>query len=268
MSTGSPPARQRWQRYTLGQTLARFAVYLGAVAVLAWSLAQVDVYWPWAWDAPRQIADQFTRMYPPDWASMRLILPSLLETVNIAIIATFFGVLMAVPFAFLAARNTTPHPLAQWLGRLVLVSSRSVDTIIWALILVAIFGPGVVAGVLAIAFRSIGFLGKLLSEAIEETDRRPVEAIVATGASQPKVILYGIVPQILPTFFAVTILRWDINIRESTVLGLVGAGGIGMVLRSAIEFLAWPVVAVILLAILAIVAVGEVLAGYLRRRVI
>ena len=102
----------------------------------------------------------------------------------------------------------------------------------------------------------------------QRTTYSPLEAIVATGASQPKVILYGIVPQILPTFFAVTILRWDINTRESTVLGLVGAGGIGMVLRSAIEFLAWPVVAVILLAILAIVAVGEVLAGYLRRRVI
>src|SRR3546814_6858989 len=86
-------------------------------------------------------------------------------------------------------------------------------------------------------FRSLGFLGKLLGEAIEEIDRRPVEALEATGASRAKVILYAIVPQVVPTFFAVSILRWDINLRESTVLGLVGAGGIGVILQSAIDTL-------------------------------
>jgi hypothetical protein len=99
-----------------------------------------------------------------------------------------------------------------WLGRLILVSSRSVNTIIWALLFVAIFGAGIVAGILAIMFRSIGFIGKLLCEAIEEIDRRPVEALEATGASRLKVIVYAIVPQVMPTFWAVSILRWDINL--------------------------------------------------------
>jgi phosphonate transport system permease protein len=107
-----------------------------------------------------------------------------------------------------------------------------------------------------------------MGEAIEEIDRRPVEALVATGASKGKVILYAIVPQVLPAFWAVSILRWDINIRESTVLGLVGAGGIGLVLQGAIDTFNWQEAATILLAILALVVVGEFVAAWLRRRII
>ena len=258
----------KWERYTLAQRLGRFLAYLAAVLVVSWALVRVDIHWPWAWDAPAQILDQFQRMYPPDWAVLPRVLQSLLETVNIAIIATFLSVLMAVPVAFISARNTTPHPILWWLGRLILVATRSVNTIVWALLFVAIFGPGVVAGICAIAFRSIGFLGKLIGEAIEESDPRPVEAMTATGASRAKVILYAIVPQVLPTFYAVTILRWDINIRESTVLGLVGAGGIGMILSSAVDFLAWQQAAVILICILAVVVLGELASGWLRRRVL
>ncbi|WP_280338219.1 PhnE/PtxC family ABC transporter permease [Salinicola acroporae] len=154
------------------------------------------------------------------------------------------------------------------MGRFILVSSRSVNTLIWALLFVAIFGPGVLAGIIAIMFRSIGFLGKLLGEAIEEIDRRQVEALEATGASRARVVLYAIVPQVMPTFFAVGILRWDINLRESTVLGLVGAGGIGVILQGAIDTLAWQTVATILLAIIALVILGEALAAWLRKKVI
>jgi phosphonate transport system permease protein len=235
--------------------------------VIVWSLDRVDIHWPWALDAPNQMLDLLRRMTPPDWSYWRHVYPAMLETVNIAIIATFMALFLAMPVAYISARNTTPHPLALWLGRLILVSTRSVNTLIWALVFVAIFGPGVVAGILAIAFRSIGFLGKLMGEAIEEIDRKPIEAIEATGASRAKVVLYGIVPQVLPTFYAVSILRWDISIRESTVLGLVGASGIGMMLRSAMEVLAWQIVAVILVASLAVVIVGEIVSGWVRSRV-
>src|SRR5690606_4646765 len=166
-TTASLPT-YKWERYTLAERLARFLAYLLAVLVVSWALVRVDIYWPWAWDAPVQILDQFQRMYPPDWSALPRVLESLLETVNIAIIATVFAVVMAVPVAFISARNTTPHPVLLWLGRLILVSTRSVNTIVWALLFVAIFGPGIVAGICAIAFRSIGFLGKLIAEAIEE----------------------------------------------------------------------------------------------------
>jgi len=135
-------------------------------------------------------------------------------------------------------------------------------------LLVAVLGPGVLAGIIAIALRSIGFIGKLLYEAIEEIDDRQVEAIRATGASQAQVIAYGIVPQILPAFATISVFRWDINIRESTVLGLVGAGGLGLALESSLNTLAWPHVSVILLIILGTVVVSEWVTAEVRRRII
>ncbi|MEX0760561.1 MAG: phosphonate ABC transporter, permease protein PhnE, partial [Tistlia sp.] len=196
------------------------------------------------------------------------IAEALLETVNIATIATLISVFLSLPIALLAAQNTTPNRATLWLGRFILVSSRSVNTIIWALLFVAIFGPGALAGILAIIFRSIGFLGKLVGEAIEEIDRRPIEALEATGASRSKILLFGVVPQVMPTFFAVSILRWDINLRESTVLGLVGAGGIGLILQGSIDTFAWQTVSTILLAIIALVLFGEAVAAWLRERII
>ncbi len=259
---------REWHRYTPRQRLVRFLSYLTVVAVVVWAVSEVDIVWPWLFDAPNAMADLLGRMMPPDFSRTDAIVMSLLETLNIATIATMGGVLISLPVAYLAAQNTTPNRVCLWIGRVILVSSRSVNTLIWALLFVAIFGPGVLAGILAIMFRSVGFIGKLLGEAIEEIDRKPVEAIEATGASRAKVILYAIVPQVVPTFFAVAILRWDINLRESTVLGLVGAGGIGLLLQGAIDLFAWQMVATILLAIIVVVLAGEALSGWLRRKVI
>ena len=260
--------RDDWTRFTLRQKLVRWSILAVCALAIAWALSSIKVVWPWVWGAPEQIGDLFGRMYPPDPTNLATILRVLWDTVNIATFATAFAVLLSLPVAYIAAQNTTPNRATLWLGRLILVTSRSVNTIIWALLFVAIFGPGVVAGIVAIMFRSIGFIGKLLGEAIEEIDKRPVEALQATGASRFKVIVYAIVPQVMPTFWAVAILRWDINLRESTVLGLVGAGGIGIVLQGAIDTFNWPEVATILLAIIALVILGEVISAFLRRRIL
>ncbi len=261
-------ARREWQRYTPRQRWQRFAGFAAVVVGAAWALSTINVFWPWLLDAPQQMGDLFRRMVPPDVTRWRDILDALIETLNIATIATFFAVFLSLPIALISAQNTTPNRATLWLGRFILVSSRSVNTIIWALLFVAIFGPGVLAGIIAIAFRSLGFLGKLMGEAIEEIDRDPIEALEATGASRAKVLLYGIVPQVTPTFFAVAILRWDINLRESTVLGLVGAGGIGVILQGSIDTFDWRTVASILLAIIALVLAGEVISAWLRKKVI
>src|SRR5215211_194186 len=169
--------------------------------------------------------------------------------INMATLGTALAIVLALPVAFLAARNTTPSvAVARPLALLLIVASRSVNAIIWALLLVTLVGPGVFAGLLAIALRSIGFLGKLLYEAIE--------AIRATGASRMQVLAWGVWPQILPAFAGISVFRWDINIREATVLGLVGAGGIGMNLESSMSTLAWPQVTLILLVILATVVLS------------
>ncbi|OBX37062.1 phosphate-import permease protein PhnE [Halomonas elongata] len=192
-----------------------------------------------------------------------------MDTLNIATLGTLGGVIMAVPVAFLAARNTTPSAtLVRPVALLVIVASRSINSLIWALLLVAIIGPGLLAGIVAIALRSIGFVGKLLYEAIEETDAHQIEAVTATGARSSQVIHYGIVPQVLPAFWGISVFRWDINIRESTILGLVGAGGIGMKLQSSIDTLAWSQVATILIVILATVVVSEAISARMRQALI
>lgn len=260
--------RDTWARHSLKQRLQRYLVLLLCLVAIAWAITSIEVIWAWVWDAPVQIGDLFVRMVPPDTRNLSDILIVLWETVNIATIATGFAVLMSLPVAYISAQNTTPNQVTLWIGRFILVASRSVNTIIWALLFVAIFGPGVVAGIVAIMFRSIGFVGKLLGEAIEEIDKRPVEALEATGASNFKIIVYAIVPQVMPAFWAITILRWDINLRESTVLGLVGAGGIGVVLQGAIDTFNWPEAATVLIAILFLVILGEVLSAFLRRKIL
>ncbi len=137
-----------------------------------------------------------------------------------------------------------------------------------ALLLVLIVGPGVFAGVVAIALRSVGFIGKLLYEAIEEINTQQVEAIVATGAARRQVVLFGIVPQILPAFAGISVYRWDINIRESTVLGLVGAGGIGLELQASLNTLAWNQVTLIFLTILGSVILSEWVSAKVRHAII
>lgn len=261
-------AARVWTRYDRKEKLIRLLIYLATVAVVVWAVRDVDIFWPWVWDAPVQIHSLGRRMWPPDIRDLGVIVNAMVETVHIATLATFLTVFLALPVSYIAAQNTTPNRFCLWLGRFILVSSRSVNTIIWALLFVAIFGPGVLAGILAIMFRSIGFIGKLMGEAIEEIDRRPVEAIQATGASKMKVVFYAIVPQVIPAFFAIIILRWDINIRESTVLGLVGAGGIGVILQGSIDTFAWQAVATILIAIIILVLVGEAVTSWLRRKVI
>ena len=153
------------------------------------------------------------------------------------------------------------------IARFILVASRSVNTVVWALLFVAIFGPGPVAGIWAIAFRSIGFMGKLTAEAIEEIDQGAVEAIEATGASRLQVLMIGILPQVLPVIYGTTVYRWDINIRESTVLGFVGAGGIGILLYSTMNLFRWEQVSVLLIAIFAVVVISEFVSAAVRQRI-
>ncbi|MFQ5785626.1 MAG: phosphonate ABC transporter, permease protein PhnE [Alphaproteobacteria bacterium] len=256
-----------WRRFSPRETLLRYAWYLGAVLVAVWSVSNLDIPWVYFLDAHVQAADLITRMVPPDWTHFAVIADPLIETIHIATLGTAATLVIAVPISFLAARNTTFNPLTWFVARFILVASRSVNTVVWALIFVAIFGPGPVAGVWAIVARSIGFMGKLMAEAIEEIDEGTVEAIEATGASRLKVLLIGVVPQVLPVLYGTTVYRWDINIRESTVLGFVGAGGIGIALYASINLFAWREVSAMLLVIFAIVVFSELVSAAVRRRI-
>jgi phosphonate transport system permease protein len=260
-----------WMRRSRSQSLLRFAAWLAFLTLffVSWRAISASTMWVFVIDAPQQAADIFSRMVPPRWAYVGVLLRPLWDTILIATFGTALAVVLALPLAFLAARNTSPAKAASRFPALVLlVSSRSINSLAWALLLVTIVGPGVFAGILAIALRSVGFLGKLFYEAIEEIDRRQVEAVQATGASPLQVLRIGILPQVIPAFVGVAVYRWDINIRESTVLGLVGAGGIGLQLQASINILAWRQVAVVLLLILCTVVVSELVTAKVRERII
>jgi len=257
------------KRTTRAQLLMWFGWLLGlAITVVCLQKISDQTIWEFVADAPAQGADIIDRMLPPEWSYAGVLLRPLWDTLNMATLGTALAVVLSVPLALLAARNTTPsRSIARPIALFIIVSSRSINSLIWALLLVTILGPGVLAGVIAIALRSIGFIGKLLYEAMEESDIRPPEAITATGAGRAQVITYGIIPQVLPAFAGITVFRWDFNIRESTVLGLVGAGGIGLQLNAAISNLDWARVSTILAVLFATVAVSEFVSAKVRKAV-
>ena len=264
-----------WQRRERNKQLAIWGGWFAGVLLFlyCWQIISGKTTWFFVWDSPRVAADIGSRMVPDEWDKLwdysGKIWAPLLDTINIATLGTFMALCIAVPIAFLAARNTTPNAyFIRPVALFIIVSSRSINSLIWALLLVSIIGPGVFAGTVAIALRSIGFCAKLLYEAIEEIDHTQVEAIEATGASRWQIMAYGIVPQIMPAFAGISVFRWDINIRESTVLGLVGAGGIGLQLSASMNILAWPQVTLILIAILVTVVVSEWVSAKVRHAII
>jgi len=271
MPVASRGGVKTWQRRERGRQLAIWLAWLVGtlVALACWQVIAASTMWVFVWDAPRQGADLLSRMVPPRWSYASRLWGPLWDTINIATLGTLGAIVLAVPVAFLAARNTTPSvALVRPVALLVIVASRSINALIWALLLVSIIGPGVLAGIVAIALRSIGFVAKLLYEAIEEIDRAPVEAVTATGAGRGQVVAYGIVPQVMPAFAGISVFRWDINIRESTVLGLVGAGGIGLELQASVNVLAWNQATVIFLVIFATVLASEWISVRVRHAII
>lgn len=253
---------------------ARLMLWLGwfalvALTVWCWQIMTKDTIWLFVLDAPTQAADIGARAFPPRWSYVEKLWWPLWDTLNIATLGTMLGVIIAMPVAFMAARNTTPSAMvARPVALFIIVASRSINSLIWALLLVSILGPGLLAGIIAIALRSIGFVGKLLYEAIEETDASQIEAIESTGASRAQLLTYGYWPQIAPAFWGISVFRWDINIRESAVLGLVGAGGLGLQLQASLNVLAWPQVTMILIVILATVVFSEWVSARVRHAII
>ena len=271
MSVALHEGTKVWRRRARTAQFAVWAGWLVAAAIFVVCAQQISdkTIWAFVTDAPTQAADLAVRMVPPDWGSIGRLWRPLWDTTNMATLGTALAIVVAIPIAYCAARNTTPSAaLVRPIALFVIVSSRSINSLIWALMLVVIVGPGVLAGILAIGLRSIGFCAKLLYEAIEEIDESQVEAVRATGASRAQVTAYGIVPQVLPAFAGMSVFRWDINIRESTVLGLVGAGGIGLPLNAALTTLAWTQVSLILLIIIGTVVVSEWVSAKVRHAII
>lgn len=207
-------------------------------------------------------------MFPPDLRAINEVLAAAFETLAMASIGTLIALVFAFPLGFLAARNTTPHPVAYHVSRAILNITRGTETLVFALIFVAAIGFGPFTGVLAIAFHMMGAIGKMFAEAIEPADKGPMDAVALTGANRLKVIRYALIPDVAPNMIAVTLYMWEYTVRSSTILGIIGAGGIGQTLKDTIDLLDFPKMITVLAVILLMVWMIDSLSAALRRAIL
>ena len=250
--------RRRWLRWLLT---------VGALAYLAAAIASVPVNWARVYEGLERGAAFIAAFTEPDFVSRwNDIRDGMLESLIMTVAASVVGILISIPIGLGAARNIAPLPV-YLVCRGIVALSRALQEIIVAILLVAIFGFGPLAGFLTLSFASIGFMSKLLAEDIESMDRVQAEAIRATGASWLQWINYGVQPQVMPRLIGLSMYRLDINFRESAILGLVGAGGIGATLNTAFDRYEFDTAAAILILIIGTVMTLEYLSGVIRARV-
>ena len=258
------PLRER------SEILRRYAVYaVVGVLVAGMSIHLLVIGTDWSrMGSLGQIADTVISLLP-SLAYVPKILGPLFETALMAFWGTLLAVVMSVPVAYLAATTTTPSMIVTFpIGRALIVLSRSTHEIIFALIFVSALGLGPLPGILALGCRSVGFMSKTTAEAIENVSRGPVEAIAATGAGGTARFLFAVVPQVFPVFLGNAIFQFDINIRRASILGMVGAGGIGLHFSEQMKAYNYGNAGACVLAVVALVIVGEIVSNRVRTKLI
>jgi phosphonate ABC transporter permease subunit PhnE len=254
--TRATPFPPNWPARIGLLALALYVVYACSTLDITWSRFAEGLS-----HGPRFIS----RMFPPDVApdKLQLLRHGMIESLQIAILATVFGIALSLPLGLAAARNLSPAPLA-WLSRTLIALFRTFHPVIVAILCVKAIGFGALAGVLALIVASMGFVSKLLADAVEEMSMQQVEAVRATGATFLSVIVIGVLPQVMPRFVGFCAYQLDSNLRNSALVGLVGGGGIGATLFTAFQRFDYDFVLTIVLAIVAIVMIGEIVAGWMR----
>ncbi|MCB1470143.1 MAG: phosphonate ABC transporter, permease protein PhnE [Rhizobiaceae bacterium] len=274
MSIAAPTSEHGFEAYLAHKRSRRINNWLivaGGALLLAWCFwdtIMFDTDWQRMGGA-LGIGGTLARFFQVDWSlAPKLVVPAI-ETLMMATLGTLLGCFLSLPVAWFGAANVTPSKFFFYpLGRFLMVLSRSIHEIIWALLFVGAVGLGALPGILAVAMRSVGFISKITAEAIENIDPKPVEAIRAVGGNQFQVMYYGIVPQILPVIIGTIIFEWDINIRRSAIMGLVGAGGLGLLFFRQMAMFNYGGVTLVVLAVFLLIAIGEVVSHYARKAVI
>ncbi len=238
--------------------------WLAAILYGLYALNYLDVSWLRFIQGLGNGAVFLGEMVPMDFSRWELLVGNLLETVEIAVIASAFGVLFSLPVGLCAARNLMPSWVT-WPARTFVALCRSFHPVIFAILFVKAVGFGPLAGILTLVFASIGFIGKLFAEAIEEISLKPVEALRAAGAPFLSVIIYAVVPQVLNRFIGFSSYQFDANLRNSTMVGIVGAGGIGGTLFAAFQRFDYDFLAAILVSIIGLVMLSEFISDRIKR---
>lgn len=250
----------------------RWFIYLSLAAVYIWAFAGVP------FTGFKETAGQITKaimtgIFTPDWDFVYLpegedLLRGLLETLAISVLGTFLSTLLCIPFAFWAAANMSRMKAVSGSGKMVLSFIRAIPEIIMALMFIKAVGPGSFAGVLALGLHSVGMLGKLFADEVENMDNGPVEALIATGANRLQILWFAVIPQVLPGFLSYTLYRFEINMRSAAILGVIGAGGIGTPLIFALSTRNWDRVGIILLGIVILITIVDMISGAIRKRLV
>lgn len=245
----------------------RYAIYAGVALYLVVAFGTVELNWARMSEGVVRAGRLFAGFLQPDFTSRwDDIQAGLLESLTMTVTSTIVGIILSVPFGIGAARNIAPLPVYAFCRAFIAVA-RSLQEVIIAIFLVVLFGFGPFAGFLTLAFATIGFLAKLLAEDIEDIDPAPLEAIRATGAGWWQVLVYAVLPQVAPRLIGLSMYRVDINFRESAVVGIVGAGGIGATLNTAMDRYEFDSAAAILLIVIGIVLACEYASGFIRAKV-
>lgn len=266
VSTNYP---RQWQRPPLfiKSRSMRWLVYGGLFIYLAAAASSVEINWIRAYDGLDRGWHFLQGFLVPDFTSRwRDIVTGLRESLTMTVCSTIVGILVSIPIGIGAARNLAPAPV-YYVCRGIITVSRAFQEIIVAILLVAMFGFGPFAGFLTLAFATIGFIAKLLAEDIEEIEASQAEAIRATGASWLQLINYAVQPQVMPRLIGLSLYRFDINFRESAVIGIVGAGGIGATLNTSIDRYEYDSAGAVLILIIVIVMLAEYSSGLIRKRI-
>ncbi|WDZ94367.1 phosphonate ABC transporter, permease protein PhnE [Herbaspirillum sp. WKF16] len=238
-----------------------------AAFVLAWSAQGTQLSWGELADGLPQIGDFIARSFPPNWSILgRLVTPAV-ETVQIALWGTLLGVLGAIPVSFLAARNLNRNRAVYQAVRQALNVTRSINELILALVFVSAVGLGPFPGVLALALHGVGMVGKFFAESIEEIDDGPLEALRATGARPLQVIAFGVLPQVITAWIATVLYRFEVNLRQATVLGMVGAGGLGFELVNSLKLFKYQDTATCIVVVTLMVVIADAVSSRLRQSI-
>lgn len=251
----------------MSRGVKRASLGLAILAVFGWFLAATEVSLPRLVRGVPWMADFVRRMFPPELSVLGSAVVGGLQTLQIAVVGTTVAALLALPLGFLSARNVAPGPVF-YPARAFLNLFRSVDTMVYALFFVAAVGLGPFPGVLAVVTYTTMTLAKLYSEAIEEIEPGPVEAIAATGANRLQILRFGILPQVFPLFASYVLYRLETNIRAATILGFVGAGGIGFYVQTYLRMINYPAASAVLLVLVAMVMGVDFASSRLRARIV
>ncbi len=263
-STTAPDLQWRRNRMIENPKL-RYGLLFIVIAYFIWSLGSLEINWYRTGQGIPRAANMLVRMIPPDFGHWRLLLRGVWESVQMALAASFFGMILAIPLGLCGASNLVPKPV-YLAARAIIIPTRTFHEILIAIFFVKIFGFGPLAGALTLVAASSGFISKTLAEEIENTPPGKLDAIRATGASFPKLLLYCVSPQATPRYLDVSIQRLNANIRLSTVVGIVGAGGVGQTLATTFSRYDYDFSLAILLTIIALVFIGEFLSNRVRGR--